>query len=96
MAATQNDMVSLFQRPGNYRIKVQGTLDESWSARMCGMQITRSESNAMQITTLEGHLRDQTQLSGILNNLYELHLSILSVELVTPGTHKNDFSEDGS
>jgi hypothetical protein len=31
-------------------------------------------------TDLIGPLRDQTQLSGILNSLYELHLPILLVE----------------
>jgi hypothetical protein len=29
---------------------------------------------------LIGHLRDQAQLSGVLNSLYELHLPILSVK----------------
>ena len=31
------------------------------------------------VTVLEGELRDQTALAGVLNSLYELHLSVLSV-----------------
>lgn len=34
----------------------------------------------MTVATLEGRLRDQTELSGVLNSLYELHLPILSIE----------------
>jgi hypothetical protein len=29
-----------FDRPGNYRIRVQGYLDESWSERLGGMSIS--------------------------------------------------------
>jgi hypothetical protein len=32
------------------------------------------------VTTLEGYLRDQAALFGVLNTLYELHLPVLSVE----------------
>ena len=34
------------------------------------------------VTTLEGRVRDQAELMGVLNSLYELHLPILSVELL--------------
>jgi hypothetical protein len=32
------------------------------------------------ITTLEGDLSDQAALAGILNTLYELHLTVISVK----------------
>ncbi|MGD8264391.1 MAG: hypothetical protein PVG70_16085 [Desulfobacterales bacterium] len=34
------------------------------------------------MTSLVGLLRDQAELSGVLNRLYDLHLSILKVEVV--------------
>jgi len=34
------------------------------------------------MTTLVGRLRDQAELSGVLNSLYDLRLSILKVEVV--------------
>jgi len=40
----------------------------------------RSDQTAM--TTLVGRLRDQAELSGVLNSLYDLRLSILKVEVV--------------
>jgi hypothetical protein len=34
------------------------------------------------VTTLTGRLKDQAELSGVLNSLYELHLPILAVSIV--------------
>jgi hypothetical protein len=73
-----------FDRPGKYRIRVQGFLDETWSERLAGMTITTSSQRIKgQVTMLVGQLKDQAELSGVLNTLYELHLSILSVELLS-------------
>ena len=68
-------------KPARYRICVKGALDPSWSGRLGGMTITtRSQEDQGMVTTLVGRLRDQAELSGVLNTLYELHLPILSVE----------------
>jgi hypothetical protein len=73
-----------FDRPGKYRICVQGFLDETWSERMAGMNITASiQGSQGQVTMLVGQLKDQSELAGVLNTLYELHLPLLSVELLT-------------
>ena len=69
--------------PATYRIEVDGHLAESWSDRLAGMRITtRGRENQTTVTTLVGRLRDQAELSGVLNSLYGLHLSILKVEVV--------------
>ena len=70
-----------FDRSGNYRIRVQGFLDESWSERLGGMRITSSNpKDKRSVTALAGQVRDQAELAGVLNTLYELHLTLLSVE----------------
>jgi hypothetical protein len=70
-----------FYKPGNYRIRVQGFLDESWSERMSGMSITTDDSgDDTPVTTLDGLMRDQAELAGVLNTIYELHLPLLSVK----------------
>jgi len=72
--------------PATYRIEVAGHLAESWSDRLAGMCITsRKKSDQTTVTTLDGQLRDQAELSGVLNRLYDLHLSILKVEVVEGG-----------
>jgi hypothetical protein len=69
--------------PATYHIEVQGHLDEAWSCRLAGMCISTSKiSDQTTVTTLIGRLRDQAELSGVLNSLYDLHLSILKVEAV--------------
>ena len=66
-----------------YRIEVQGRLDENWSGRLGGMRIAlSSEAGRSSVTTLSGRVRDQAALMGVLNSLYELHLPILSVEIM--------------
>ena len=76
----QNDRIK-FEKPGTYKVVVQGILGEEWSDRLSGMRLTTNHpEDEAPATTLIGHLRDQTQLNGVLNSLYDLHLPILSVE----------------
>ena len=67
--------------PATYRIEVEGHLDESWSDRLGGMRIsTHKRADQSTVTAMTGRVRDQAELAGVLNSLYELHLPILSVE----------------
>ena len=69
------------ETPATYRIRVQGRLDQSWSDQLNGMAIKQTEaSDKPPVTILIGHLRDQAALAGVLNTLYDLRLSLLSVE----------------
>lgn len=73
------------ETPATYRILVQGLLEQSWSERLGGMAITtHSKGNEAPVIALTGRLRDQAELSGVLNTLYELHLPILKVEMLQP------------
>ena len=72
-----------FETPASYRIRVQGHLDDSWSDRLGGMVLTRAfTADKQPMTILIGRLRDQAALSGVMNALYGLHLSVISVELL--------------
>ena len=74
-----------------YQIIVQGCLDLSWSEWFDGMEITNETGkDAQLITTLNGNIEDQSALRGILNRLWDLNLSILSVIRVTPRTEPFD------
>ena len=57
--------------PANYRIRVQGHLDRTWTARLEGMAIKPDMSAGPNVTILEGYVFDQAALSGVLNTLYE-------------------------
>lgn len=67
-------------KPAVYRIKVRGVVPDSWINRLGGLHIT---GRASEGTTLVGRLKDQAELSGVLNSLYELQLPILSVEILS-------------
>ena len=72
-----------FDLPATYRIRVKGYLDDRWSDRLGGMiiEVIGQAEGAVE-TTLVGWLPDQAALCGVLNALYNLHLPLLSVELV--------------
>lgn len=78
--------------PATYRIEVEGVLDEIWADSLAGMRIsTRKRADQSTVTMLTGLLRDQAELSGVLNGLYELHLPILSVKILSAD---NDAQKD--
>ncbi len=72
-----------FDGPANYRIIVQGTIDENWSERVGGMTVSvvRTATGSSS-TELRGLLLDQTALQGVLETLHALHLGILNVERI--------------
>jgi len=65
---------------------------------MAGLQITVTHDPEGALTTLEGPIRDQSELSGVLDTLSDLGLTLLSVETLReprdgdPG----DFDRPGS
>jgi hypothetical protein len=62
---------------------VQGFLDESRSEKLGGLSITTSSQEAQgRVTVLVGRLMDQAELFGVLNTLYDPHLTLLSVEVM--------------
>ena len=69
--------------PADYRIEIQGRLDQNWFGRLGGMRITAGGKRENEtVTELVGRVSDQAQLIAVLNSLYDLHLPILSVELI--------------
>jgi hypothetical protein len=77
-------MALKFDLPATYRIRVKGYLDSRWSARLRGIEIRAiDQAEGASETTLVGWLPDQAALFGVLNALYNLHLPLLSVELIS-------------
>ena len=59
-----------------YQIRIQGHIDQSWSDWLGGLAITPEIGGE---TLLSGAIIDQAALYGILDKLYALNLSMLSV-----------------
>jgi hypothetical protein len=80
-SSTGNDLT--FSSPARYRISVKGFLDESWSERFGDMRISNQVSGTVSpMAVLVGPVVDQTELVGVLNSLYEMHLPLVSVEII--------------
>jgi hypothetical protein len=68
--------------PATYCIKLQGSLDASWSDTLGGMSVVMKPDDAGRpVTTLAGQVADQAMLLGVLNYVYDLGLPLLLVQL---------------
>ncbi len=72
-------ILSTSSQKGHFEIHVKGQLDESWSDWLEGLEVKLLENGEM---ILYGHIGDQAALMGILNKLYRLNLTLLSVSEV--------------
>jgi hypothetical protein len=63
-----------------YEIRLQGRLDPRWSSRFDGMTLTTDGGG----TLLRGAVVDQAALHGLLHQLRDIGLSLVSVTQVEP------------
>jgi hypothetical protein len=86
---------------GWYEIRLQGRLDPRWSARFEGMTLTTGDGD----TLLEGPVVDQAALHGLLHQLRDIGLPLVSVTQVETGPgmghakrppHQHDTSTAGA
>ena len=62
-----------------FEIHVKGHLDSSWADWLEGLEIKLLDNGEM---VLSGYIVDQAALMGILNRLYNLNLTLLSMNKV--------------
>ena len=68
-----------------YRIVVQGRIDESWSEWLGGMSLRHARDAAGEpVTTLTGLVEDQSALRGLLARIWNLNLSVVEVRRIAP------------
>jgi hypothetical protein len=61
--------------PARYEVRVEGVLDGRWSEWFGGLQV----SNEGGQTILSGTLRDQSALHGVLDQVGDLGLTVITV-----------------
>ncbi|MGD9048872.1 MAG: hypothetical protein PVF77_12530 [Anaerolineae bacterium] len=68
------------QQPANYQIQIQGQIGPRWLNWFDDLASTVDTSDdGATITTLTGPVVDQAGLRGILNRIWDLNLTLLSV-----------------
>ena len=68
-------------RSAHYEIRVEGTLDQRWTAWFEGLRIDTDDSQ----TVISGPVTDQAALHGLLNRVCDLGLVLISVRRFSPG-----------
>jgi hypothetical protein len=66
-------------KSASYQIRVQGYVSPRLADRL-GLSIAEVDEPDQTVTTLSGRIVDQAALLGILNSLYGMGFSLLSVE----------------
>ena len=69
----------ILDRPVQYKIEVQGHLDDSWSDWIEGMTISTEIEEDIRPVTAFTCTVDQAALQGLLRRLYGLGLPLISV-----------------
>jgi hypothetical protein len=71
--------------PATYRICFIGGLESSWAERLWGMTSAPiEEAGDLEQTALVGVVADQAVLVGIINALYNLGHTVMSIERLHP------------
>lgn len=60
---------------GKIKIKVQGHLDKKWEASFEGFYISYEGDN----TILSGNIKDEAHMHGILNQIRDLNIKLISI-----------------
>ena len=67
-------------RSGHYEIRVEGILDQRWTAWFEGLEVGCDDGQ----TVISGRVADQAALHGVLNRICDLGLVLISVRRSDP------------
>ena len=81
-------------QPAAYRIVVQGNLDANWAEWLSGMTVRVAlDGKGSAQTSVTGVVRDQAALRGLLGRLWDLNLTLISVNRTEPASSQTARSE---
>ena len=67
------------QGPAHYEVRIEGHLDEYWSAWFGGLTLIPEDDGT---TTLRGPVADQAELHGLLAKVRDLGTTLISVKTI--------------
>lgn len=70
---------------GKTEIKLQGRIDIRWKDWFEGMDVLHINN----YTILQGHIKDQSSLHGVLNRIRDLNLKLISVNPIETKNKKS-------
>ena len=69
------------QAPACYQLRIDGHLDDHWSAWFGDLTLTHESDGT---TSLRGLVSDQAQLHGLLRKVRDLRVTLISVAVIDP------------
>lgn len=83
-----------------YRVQVRGEIGPRWQPWFDDLTLTLGDTGDGPVTTLTGSIVDQAGLRGLLNKLWDLNLTLLSVTRLEESSenspHSHPVSRSGS
>ncbi len=76
--------------PSRYRIRVAGRLAPRWATRFDGMELIPQDDGT---TLIQGPVVDQAALHGLLHQIRDAGLPLVSVRQVGPVQHQSPTTE---
>ena len=73
----QEHLSDIYTEPSVYQLTVEGKIDKIRVKEMTGMMV--SELDNSRLVTITGQVQDQSALNGLINTLYNMHLSVISI-----------------
>ena len=74
--------LQFMHEPALYQIQVQGRLPDRWHEMFSNLRAQIEGEGPQVVTTLTGYLSNQAALNGLLQALYGLGLTLLSVQRI--------------
>ena len=75
--------------PGGYRLRVEGHLDQRWSAWFDDLTLTPERDGT---TSLSGAVTDQAELHSLLTKIRDLGITLISVDVIDPADEATPIS----
>jgi hypothetical protein len=64
-----------------YQLTVEGHMDQYKVKEMTGMMVSELEDK--RLYTITGKVQDQSALNGLINTLYNMRLSVISIIMIS-------------
>ena len=69
-----------------YQIRINSHLDETWINWFAPLVVVNDEANGE--ATLTGEVRDQAELHGLLDKIFNLNLTLLAVNRIMVSSYR--------
>ena len=77
------------RQTATYQISVRGKLDASWADWIGVVHVTHEiGDDGSSVTTLVGKVPDQAALRGLMERIWDMNLTLLSVQRIDPAMER--------